>query len=315
MALKDLGEFGLIGHIRNTFPAPEGIAGIGDDCAVIPQTLGLDTVVSTDMLMEGSHFLMEDVSPYRLGWKSAAVNFSDIAAMGGNPVGSFLAFALPRSLPDGWIEEFMRGYRDISVKYGFPLLGGDTTSSPDRLGICVTVLGSVPSGRARMRSMAMPGDKVCVTGNLGDSGGGLEVILKGYERGADEEAMVARHYLPEPQMDGGIALRDTEGVHAMMDISDGIGSDLRHLMEESGVGAEIDVTSIPMSDELRRFCCRHDLDPLKFATGGGEDYQLLFTASPEAEITVPHFVIGRITEGKELVWKGSLNDYQGFRHF
>lgn len=172
-----LGEFGLIDRIRREFPAPEGVRGIGDDCAVIPEKDGMETLVSTDMLIDGVHFLLSEATPYQIGWKSAASNFSDIAAMGGTPVGSFLAFALPPDLQEGWVEGFLEGYRAISKKYGFPLLGGDTTASKDRLCICVTVLGEAPLGQSATRDAARPGDLICVTGTLGDSAAGLKAIL------------------------------------------------------------------------------------------------------------------------------------------
>ena len=147
-------EFGLIDKIRKGFSIPEDITGIGDDCAIVPQHDGFETLISTDMLVEGSHFILDEITPFQLGWKSAAVNFSDIAAMGGRPEGSFLAFALPPKLRNGWIDGFMEGYRTISMKYGIPLLGGDTTSSPDRLSICVTVMGKAAIGESRRRSAA-----------------------------------------------------------------------------------------------------------------------------------------------------------------
>ncbi|MCQ2605685.1 MAG: thiamine-phosphate kinase [Bacteroidales bacterium] len=315
--MSKLGEFELIQKIRSSFSAPASITGIGDDCAVIPQQEGYETLVSTDMLMEGVHFLIEDVNPYQLGWKSAAVNFSDIAAMGGEPIGSFLAFSLPKSLSDEWIAKFMEGYQAISKQFGFPLLGGDTTSSLDRLCICVTVLGKTKKGASRKRDMAKIGDLICVTGTVGDSAGGLDVILNKRERKADEEWLINRHYLPTPRIPEGIELIKTGGVHAMMDISDGIGSDLRHIMKESNVGAIINITKIPVSKQLRRYCETHNLDKYKLATCGGEDYELLFTVDPQAEkqISVPHTVIGEITEGNELTWEGTSNDYVGFRHF
>lgn len=317
MDLKSLGEFGLIDCINKEFHAPEGVMGIGDDCAVIPQKTGTDTLVSTDMLMEGTHFLMDDIPARRLGWKSAAVNISDIAAMGGKPVATFLSFALPKTLTGDWMGEFIAGYKEISDMFGVPLLGGDTTSSPDRLCINVTVLGECPHSSARMRSDAKDGDLVCVTGRLGDSGGGLHVILKGCERDQDAEYLIARHYLPMPRVEEGIKLAQVPGVHAMMDISDGIGSDLRHILKASGVGAEIDVSSLPLSDELRKVCLREGWDAAELALTGGEDYELLFTVSPEAEKTlaVEHSVIGRIVKGDSIVWKGSEKDYLGFRHF
>lgn len=311
------GEFELIDHIKEMFPAPEGIKGIGDDCAVIPQKTGYETLVSTDMLVEGSHFLLEDITAYQLGWKSAAANFSDIAAMGGSPAGSFLALAIPESIPEGWMEDFLKGYRDISERYGFPLLGGDTTASQDRLCICVTVIGRAPAGGSRQRSDARPGDLICVTGCLGDSAAGLQAILKRLPRTGDTDKLVMKHYLPEPRIAEGIELAGNAGVHAMMDISDGVGSDLRHILEESGAGAVVNVQALPLSAEMKRFCVRNGLDPVELALCGGEDYELLFTVDPAAEtgIKVCHTVIGRITESSGLIWNGSDKDYLGFRHF
>ncbi len=317
MELGELGEFGLIREISGGVSAPEGVLGIGDDCAVIPQHGGVDTLVSSDMLVEGSHFLTEDIGPYRLGWKSAAVNLSDIAAMGGRPTATFLSFALPSRLSAGWVREFMRGYRDISLKFNCPLLGGDTTSTPDRMSICVTVMGECPHGAARLRSCAREGDLVCVSGPLGDSAAGLRIIMQKSLRDAVEQTLVERHYLPMPRVDEGLALSATRGVHAMMDISDGIGSDLRHILEASGAGAEIDTAALPLSEELKTVCARRRWDPVELAACGGEDYELLFTVDPDAErcLSVPHFVIGRIVPGSGIVWKGSRRDYLGFAHF
>ena len=310
------GEFDFIEDIRRMFPAPEGITGIGDDCAIVPQQYGCDTLVSTDLLCEGSHFLLDDITPYQLGWKSAAVNFSDIAAMGGSPVGSFLALSLRRDLPEGWENEFLRGYRDISQMYGFPLLGGDTVAS-DRVTVCVTVLGKALSGRSLRRSGARAGDLVCVTGNLGDSAAGLKAVLDGLPRSGVVPVLIERHYLPRPRLNEGQALALCPGVHSMMDVSDGIASDLLHIMEESDVGMEIDLQSLPLSDELSAFCNGYGLDPYAFAVESGEDYELLFTVDPSAELAlnVPHTVIGSVTSGSSLVWKGSSRQYRGYRHF
>lgn len=317
MDIKELGEFGLIEEISRSITPPPGILGIGDDCAVIPQLSGMETLVSSDMLIEGTHFLMDDISAYRLGWKSAAVNISDIAAMGGRCTGSFLSYALPKGMQKEWMEEFFRGYNEVSSIYGCPLLGGDTTSSPDRLCISVTVIGECPAGTSRKRSDAREGDLICVTGPLGDSAAGLQVILQGCERDEDAQTLIERHYLPRPRIREGMAIASTEGAHAMMDISDGIGSDLRHILKASGCGAEIDTASIPMSEELKRKCSALGWDALKLAISGGEDFELLFTISEEAEKTldIEHFVIGRISPGHELVWKGSDKDYTGYSHF
>ena len=174
-----MGEFEFIDSIRKQFSVPEGFTGIGDDCAIIPRGDGLETLVTKDMLVEDVHFLLDRISAYDLGWKSAAVNISDIAAMGGTPVASFLSLALPSALiADGlWLNEFIRGYRDLSIRFSCPLLGGDTTSSPDGLCIDVTVLGSAPAGHSVKRSGALDGDLVCVSGFIGDSGAGLKLLL------------------------------------------------------------------------------------------------------------------------------------------
>ena len=334
------GEFELIGWIKEQFEVPEGILGIGDDCAVIPQRDGVETLVTTDMLVEGVHFLLEDIDPYSLGWKSAAVNLSDIAGMGGKPVGSFLSTALPKSVPDSFTEEFIRGYKDISDRFNCPLLGGDTTASKDRLCISVTVLGSCGVGQSLKRSAAQPGDLVCVTGTLGDSAAGLRIILedvraaalmehpdrKSYDaprRDEYERMLVERHYRPVPRIAEGLKLAATTGVNACMDISDGIGSDLRHILEESGAGARVNVRSLPLSAELRAVCARRGWDPAELALDGGEDYELLFTCRPGTPVSIPHTVIGEIITSPEgtkqgdpvIIWEGSDRDYTGFHHF
>ena len=315
------GEFGLIEWIRKQVKVPDGVLGIGDDCAVLPQRDGLETLVTTDMLVEGVHFLLEDIDPFSLGWKAAAVNLSDIAGMGGRPVGTFLSIALPKTLDDSLLEGFFEGYEAISDKFGCPLLGGDTTASLDRLCISVTVLGTCAAGVSRKRSAAQPGDLVCVTGPLGDSAGGLKLVLERVGRSgcpaapADEAVLRERHYRPLPRIEEGMSLAATPGVNAMMDISDGIGSDLRHILEESGTGARVDVRSLPLSAELRAVCARRGWDPVGLAAGGGEDYELLFTCRPGTAVPVPHTVIGEILPSPGLVWEGTDRDFTGFRHF
>ena len=293
MDLKELGEFGLIERIKEALggPMPDGVLGIGDDCAVLPQAGGMETLVSTDMLLEGSHFLRGDIPARLLGWKSAAVNFSDIAAMGGRPVGSFLSLGLPAGLDSDWMDAFLAGYKECSQYCGAPLLGGDTTTSQDGIAINVTVIGQCQRGRSRKRS------------------------LQGVRGSEDAEALVERHYRPVPRVSEGQALAATPGVHAMMDISDGIASDLRHILKASGVGAAVRTQDVPLSAELRRVCAQQGWDATTLALTGGEDYELLFTMAPGTEPPVPYFVIGTITEEKNLVWEGSSQDFIGFRHF
>ena len=276
--MSNIGEFDLIERISAQFRDNQlstGRAlGIGDDCAVLPQREGLDTLVTTDLLIEERHFLLSDISPWQLGWKSAAVNISDIAAMGGRPEATFLSIALPQKIPSkvrssgaecaddvpvaDWVDKFIGGFKALSGRFGVTLLGGDTSASPDKLFINVTVLGSCPHGAAILRSGAKAGDLVCVTGPLGDAAAGLKLIL---DRAASpdgsvasggqaschsersrgifslqEQTLIRRHYEPVPRVAEGIALRECGGVHAMMDISDGIASDLRHILKASGSG-------------------------------------------------------------------------------
>lgn len=328
------GEFEFIDHIRQlecsaAACSPE-VVGIGDDCAVIPQHSGFRTIVSTDMLVEGSHFLRERISAYQLGWKSAAVNFSDIAAMGGLPEASFLSLALPSDLSDGWMEDFMRGYSDISARYGFPLLGGDTTSAKDGISICVTVLGRKAEGENDLlRSGAQPGDLICVSGLLGDSALGLDSILN--SRSDVPASLLKAHLEPCPEMEFGRVAATTKGVHSMMDISDGVASDLRHILDASVCSAEIDCESIPISDDALAYCRTHGLCALRAALCGGEDYKLLFTASPDALEAASGsvklggnecFVIGKILEKQpvQIKWLNlpseiDENSLIGFRHF
>ena len=322
--MSHTGEFDLIAGISARFEAPAGVAGIGDDCAVIPQRDGLDTLVTTDLLIEDRHFLLGDITPEQLGWKSAAVNISDIAAMGGTPSSAFLSIALPPRIGPEWVDGFITGFKAIADRYGVPLLGGDTSASPDKLFINVVVLGSCAHGAARKRSDALPGDLVCVTGTLGDSAAGLRLVLerqKGSIAGiplAEQEFLLNRHYLPEPRVQEGLLLAATPGVHAMMDLSDGMASDLRHILKASGVGADIGMAALPLSHQLQAVCASRGWDAADLAVSGGEDYELLFTMAPATLVpaTVPYTVVGRITEVPGLRWHGgSRDDYQGFTHF
>ena len=317
MDLKELGEFGLIERIKEALggPLPDGVLGIGDDCAVLPQAGGMETLVSSDMLLEGTHFLRGDIPARLLGWKSAAVNFSDIAAMGGRPAGSFLSLGLPKGLDSDWTDAFLAGYKECSDFCGAPLLGGDTTTSQDGIVINVTVIGQCERGRSRKRSDAVPGDLICVTGPLGDSAAGLQVILQGARGPEAAETLVQRHYRLVPRIREGLALAATPGVHAMMDISDGIASDLRHILKASDVGATVRTQDVPLSAEMRQVCAQQGWDAVTLALTGGEDYELLFTMAPGTEPSVPYYVIGRITEQKTLVWEGSSQDFMGYRHF
>ena len=245
------------------------------------------------------------------------MNISDIAAMGGVPTGSFLSLAIPKTLSDTFLEEFFKGYKDLSDKFDCPLLGGDTTSSTGKLCISVTVTGKCVQGRALKRSAALEGDLICVTGPLGDSAAGLHAILNARPRTEITDCLIDKHFRPMPRVDAGLILTEHHrtGIGAAMDISDGIGSDIRHIMEESGVGARIDVGAVPLSRELQLYCPENGLDPLDFALSGGEDYELLFTCAKGVHLPFDFWVIGEITSTGPLEWTGASKDNQGFRHF
>lgn len=314
------GEFGFIDYIKTHFPDQGGVTGIGDDCAVMPAGEG-DLLFSTDLLMEGIHFLRNESSPEDVGWKAAAVNLSDIAAMGGTPVATFLSIALPKDAQGEWAERFIEGYARISRQYNVPLLGGDTTSSLRDIAVNVGVVGRCPSGRGLMRSGARTGETIYVTGPLGDSAGGLQAILKGTDRTKDAEILINRHKRPVPRVYEGRRLMETGRVGAMMDISDGIASDMRHIMKASGVGAVIALDKLPCSPQLRSVCAVQGWDIYELAASGGEDFELLLTG-PEGldeSVDFPLYAIGQIVNGDDLIW--TINDepvdsdFTGYKHF
>lgn len=318
--MSSRGEFGFIDYINAVFPVPEGTVGIGDDCAVLPAGEG-ELLFSTDLLMEGVHFLRSESSPEDVGWKAAAVNLSDIAAMGGKPVATFLSIALPKDAQGEWAERFIEGYRQISSQYDVPLLGGDTTSSLRDIAVNVGILGRCQSGKRLMRSGAKVGETIYVTGPLGDSAAGLQAILKGIRRSEDVKTLIERHKRPLPRVDAGVILIQSGKLGAMMDISDGIASDMRHIMKASKVGAVIALDRLPLSSELISVCAEQGWDRYWLSTSGGEDFELLFTGPDglENELDIKVYPVGKIVDGNELTWtvEGSAvdYDYMGYKHF
>ncbi|SHE72484.1 thiamine-phosphate kinase [Mariniphaga anaerophila] len=332
MELKEIGEFGFIERFAPEFKTllSKNVMGIGDDCAILPMNENSDLLVTTDMLIEEIHFLRDKITPWQLGYKSVAVNLSDIAAMGGTPLGTFLSIAIPPGISVEYLDEFMNGYHAISDNYETPLYGGDTTRSVKHLAINVCAIGKCPKGEARLRRNAKTGDLICVTGNLGDSAGGLQSMLSQLKTSEDIEYLLQRHHLPEPQMKAGQTLLGFSGVHAMLDISDGIASDLVHILKASKKSAHINLEKLPLSDPLKRVCELQNWSPEELASGGGEDYELLFTLAPEqlndlqkafsSRVGKPFYVIGEIENGEPVIqWykNGQKVAFSkaGFNHF
>lgn len=304
--------------------------GIGDDCAIFPANELYDYVFTTDMLVEDIHFIRSKISPFNLGHKALTVNISDIAAMGAKPVGSFLSIAIPANVEVEYLDELMEGYHQLSQRFHIPLMGGDTTRSPEKLIINISVIGRIGKNQSRLRSMACAGDIIAVTGFLGDSATGLKILLENHKTSWLTDYFVQCHNRPNAAVEEGIWLGGQAGVHAMMDISDGIASDLKHILKASGKAAVIETDKLPISGQLTEYGEIKRLNIIQLATSGGEDYQLLvtikdseFTSIAEAfkkRFNTPLYPIGRIEEGKPQIsyfsnGEPTTEPGSGFNHF
>ena len=263
-------EFDLIRKHFTRNPAHTDLA-VGDDAALMTPAPGMQLVVSTDMLVSGTHFF-PDVEPETLGWKTLAVNVSDIVAMGAQPRWAVLALALPDAEP-AWVSAFAEGLFACAHAYGVDLVGGDTTRGP--LTLCVTIMGEVPVGTAITRAGAQPGDSIWVSGQPGRAALGLahlqgKLVLTDAGRDACLDAL----HRPQPRLQAGLALRGMAS--AMLDVSDGLLGDLRHILERSGVGADIELDTLPLA-ELLQYGMDRDT-ACNACLSGGDDYELLFTA-------------------------------------
>lgn len=267
-------EFDLISRYFKRLPAADGLTtlGVGDDCALLRPTPGMQMAISTDMLVEGRHFFA-GADPLALGHKSLAVNLSDLAAMGAKPVAFTLAFALPEANED-WLSAFSKGLFALADEHRCELIGGDTTRGP--LNISITVFGEVPHTEALRRSAARPGDDIWVSGTLGDA----RLALAGYlqEVALDHTALATagtRMHTPTPRVALGLALRGV--ARAAIDISDGLAGDLQHILTLSDVGATLDIDALPAGPILSQ---QPAALQRQFTLCGGDDYELCFTAPP-----------------------------------
>lgn len=308
LQLGEIGEFGLIRRLsRESVVDPSRVVrGIGDDTAVLRFNGGKYLLATCDMLVEGEHFLLPGISPRQLGHRALAASLSDIAAMGGIPLHALVSLGLPGGSAVEVVDELYQGLKALARRWGVNLVGGDTVSSPRSLVIDVMVLGEVEPKHLVLRSGARPGDLVLVTGQLGASRAGLQVILhpeqaEGCPEHLRAEALEA-HRTPLPRIGEARALVTAAagerqgnrgqgdrragavagGVTAMADISDGLSSDLHRIAEASGVGARLWADRIPVAPSAAELARLAGESPLEWAIHGGEDYELLFTARPEA---------------------------------
>jgi thiamine-monophosphate kinase len=320
--LSNLGEFELIDWIREQAGGADHLAlGIGDDCAI--QKLGpdQDLLISTDLLIEGVHFKREWTTLYNLGRKAAAVNISDIAAMGGAPQSLFLGIGRPAQISDLDMKELLSGFIYETQMHGAVLAGGDSCGSPGPLMLSVTVQGTVATDEAICRQGASYGDAIYVSGTLGDSALALQLLQAGQ---IPEKSLAERFHLPSPRVELGKFLSARQIATAMLDVSDGLLADLGHILTASEVGAELELDMIPLSAAFQH---QQSKQPSirDLALSGGEDYELVFTSplkdlAEQTGLTTPVARIGTITQKGGIQIRqadGQLYHCQraGFDHF
>lgn len=290
--------------------SPELLTGIGDDCAVIRKNGERSWLVTMDTLVEGVHFDRSWHAAGLLGRKAVAVNISDIAAMGGTPVFVFLSLGLPAGFSPQWLEEFSRGLASACWEFGCLLAGGDTVRSPAGIVLTLTVLGEASSERVVLRSGARAGDTLWVSGTLGKAAAGLELCRQGRLGDPELHDLVMAHLDPSPRLELGHRLAEAGLAHAMMDLSDGLATDLAHLCQQSRVGVFIDAARLPAPSSLKKAALLLDKDPLGWMVAGGEDYELAFAVAPHQD----QAVLTLATEVGVLVTAvGTFDDRPGVR--
>jgi thiamine-monophosphate kinase len=326
------GELELIAQLAKIFGAapPEVVLGISDDCAALDLG-GTDYLLWTvDTLVEGVHFDLTYVSLSQLGRKSLAVNLSDLAAMGGKALYALLSLGWPPGRDLAGALKFGEGLAACARDFGVAVIGGDTVSSPPGLTVALTVLGRVPKSEILRRSGARIGDLVYVTGPLGQSAAGLEILSGEVKIDPTlREVLVRAHLDPQPQLAAGRLLARKGLATACIDLSDGVATDLMHICQLSGVGARLAAADIPIPPEVKTVARMVGKDPLELALQGGEDYQLLFTSPPDQASQLPAVFtqtgleipnrVGEIVPGKEVLLitkeKEKIISGRGYDHF
>ena len=293
-SLRKTGEFGLIRKIGKQFPSRDRsvLLGIGDDAAVIKPSPGKVLLMTVDTVREGVHYLSSREDAGSVGWKSLAVSLSDIAAMGGRPRFLLVSLALPPGYSLPKFDRFFQGMKRLLARYSVSLIGGNISRARD-FSADTTLVGEADPKSVLRRSGASVGDLIYVTGTLGDSAAGLELLKRGIGSGP----LVRRHLRPEPRVQEGIVLAEQRLATAAIDVSDGLLQDLSHLCESSRVGARIHADAIPSSPALRKHGSDLKMGPIDYALSGGEDYELLFTVRPDDREKVE--AVGR---KKKLRW-------------
>lgn len=324
--MKTFKELDFIKEIKKKVPAGGGnlVKGIGDDTAIIGCSEGKELLITCDLMTEGIHFSLDYFTPADIGWRALAANLSDIASMGGKPLYFTLSIAVPPHLKKGsFLDDFLKGLLECADKYGVVLIGGDTSSSKDTMFIDISMIGETEKGRALKRSGAAPGDLIYVLGNPGQAEAGLQLFLDGwifkegviFEPGGKRytgefvktiSSVMLAHLRPEPCLKEGKILSDQGIPSAMIDTSDGISTDLFHICEESGVGAELDYSAFDESELKIMKEVLPELNVENCILNGGEDYSLLFTVPEMKRKAVESLsagllatrlrMIGRITE-------------------
>ena len=312
MKVSDIGEFGLIERISKKAKYHSNVlVGIGDDAAVLRPDAGKLIVATTDTMVEGVHFDLSRAPYFCVGWKALSSNISDILAMGGSAGQALVTVGLPKNSSVKDVDELYRGIRALADRYGIDIIGGDTVSSPLGLIVSITLLGEVEKKHLLLRSGAKVGDVIMVTGTLGDSAAGLENLkfkIPALPAGRKNLKLWKKHLMPVPRVKESVAIASSRLATSMIDDSDGLARCVLEICRMSRVGAAIDIGSIPISKEIRKYCEDNDLDPIDLALNGGEDYELIFTASEENALKIksivekrtktPVSIIGKISNSK-----------------
>ncbi|MFH2028292.1 MAG: thiamine-phosphate kinase, partial [Nanoarchaeota archaeon] len=307
-----IGEFGLIDRIKQKPKDKNILVGIGDDAAVVKIGNKLCTI-TTDTLVEGDHFSLDYFTPEQIGMKAIEINVSDVGSMGGQPKYALVSLALKKEMDVEFVEKLYKGMRDAASKYGVEIIGGNLTHA-DQIMIDIDLIGFVKKENLCLRSHAKPGDFILVSGDLGGSTAGLNLFR---DKVIGHESVKKKHLEPKAKL--GKVKQFLRCINAMMDISDGLASEIAHICEQSKVGAVIYADNIPIKDEVREAAEAVGKNPLDYALYGGEDFELVFTVSEKNLKKVKGFLVGEITKekGVKIYQNGKFSrlEKHGYDHF